>query len=86
MKEHADLNTINKCIYSTVMVKLTTNQLKQTRTKVLEVMRSHRFYKGQGYNVAVMVTTRNSGFVLTVKKEGISKTYIQESWIVLSTV
>lgn len=86
MKEHADLNTINKCIYSTVMVKLTTNQLKQTRTKVLEVMRSHRFYKGQGYNVAVMVTTRNSGFVLTVKKEGISKTYIQESWRVLSTV
>lgn len=68
MKEHADLNTINKCIYSTVMVKLTTNQLKQTRTKVLQVMRSHRFYKGQGYNVAVVVTTRNSGFVLTVKK------------------
>ena len=86
MKENADLNTINKCIYSTVMVKLTTNQLKQTRTKVLQVMRSHRFHKGQGYNVAVMVTTRNSGFVLTVKKEGISKTYIQESWIVLSTV
>lgn len=86
MKENADLNTINKCIYSTVMVKLTTNQLKQTRTKVLQVMRSHHFYKGQGYNVAVMVTTRNSGFVLTVKKEGISKTYIQESWIVLSTV
>lgn len=50
------------------MVKLTTNQLKQTRTKVLQVMRSHRFYKGQGYNVAVMVTTRNSGFALTVKK------------------
>ena len=67
MKENADLNTINKCIYSTVMVKLTKNQLKQTRTKI-QVMRSHRFYKGQGYNVAVMVTTRNSGFVLTVKK------------------
>ena len=31
-------------------------------------MRGHRFYKGQGYNVAVMVTTRNSGFALTVKK------------------